>query len=124
MATLVEQLDAMLTLPPNWDGYNADRIEPGPVEVAKEVVRFFETFVEHFGPKLRNIQVYPSRVGGVQIEWEDDTNEVELEIDPNGRMGFLFEDKRTGHMTTRDIPPGTGAVQPAFLIQLRAVIAA
>ena len=124
MATLVEQLDAMLALSPNWDGYNADRIEPGPVEVAKEVVRFFEAFVTHFGPKLRDIRVYPTRVGGVQIEWEDDANEVELEIHPGGKMGFLFEDKSTGRMTERVVEPGNGAVQPAFLSQLREVIAA
>lgn len=124
MATLIEQLDAMLTLQPNWDGYNADPVQPDPVEVAKEIVRFFETFVHQFGPKLRNIRVYPGRAGGVQIEWEDDANEIELEIDPDGRMGFLFESKRTGDMTTREILPGAGVVQPAFLSQLREVIAA
>jgi hypothetical protein len=124
MATLVEQLDAMLTLPPNWDGYNADPVQPGPVEVAKEIVRFFEVLVARVGSNLRNIRVYPTRVGGVQIEWEDDLQEVELEIDPSGRMSFLFEEKGTGRMTERVVEPGTGAVQPGFLSQLRHVIAA
>jgi hypothetical protein len=124
MATLVEQLDAMLTLPANWDGYNAGPIQPGPVEVAKEIVRFFETLIAQFGPKLRDIRVYPTRVGGVQIEWEDDLQEVELEIYPDGKMSFLFEEKGSGRMTERVVEPGTGAVQPGFLSQLRHVIAA
>lgn len=35
MASLAEQLDAMSLLPENWDGYNADRVAPGPIAVAK-----------------------------------------------------------------------------------------
>lgn len=124
MATLVEQLDAMLALPSNWDGYNADPIQPAPVAVAKEIVRFFESFARHYGPKLRDLRVHPTRIGGVQLEWEDDQNEIELELYPDGRMEFLFEDKQTGTMRTQVVEPGSGAVQPAFLSQLREVIAA
>ena len=68
--------------------------------------------------------VYPTRGGGVQIEWEDDLQEVELEIYPDGKMSFLFEEKGSGRMTERVVESGTGAVQPGFLSQLRHVIAA
>ena len=124
MATLTEQLEAMLGLKPNWDGYGADAIDPRPVAVAKEIVGFFEAFVSRYGPKLRDLRVYPTRIGGVQIEWEDDVFENELELEPDGRMEFLHVHRVTGQTKTVVVPPGNGAVQPGFLHQLREVIAA
>lgn len=124
MVTLTEQLDAMLRLKENWDGYGADPIQPGPVLLAKEFVLFFEAFAARMRPAIRDIRVYPTRSGGVQIEWEDDTTETEMEIYTDGRIEFLFVDKATGKMRETAVPPGTGAVQPEFLHQLRSVLAA
>lgn len=39
MATLYEQLDAMLGMEPNWDGYGADPVRPETAAVVKEFVR-------------------------------------------------------------------------------------
>jgi hypothetical protein len=123
MATLTEQLDAMLTLPENWDGYGAAPIRPGPVEFGKEFVRLLSALRQGTHNE-DGVFVTPSRDGGVLIEWDDATAEHELEINPDGSLGFLHEDKSTGVMTTRTFLPEPVGVQPGFLTELRSLIAA
>jgi hypothetical protein len=95
MATLLEQLDALQTLRPNWDGYSADAPIPEVLELARDFVTFFDGFPLAAG---RSIQVYATRVGGVQFEWEDERFERELELNPDGSIGVLHVEKATGAM--------------------------
>jgi hypothetical protein len=117
MASLCEQLDAMLQLPPNWDGYGAGPIEPGIVDWAKDFVAYFEALQSLQGID-RGIRVYPSRTGGVQIEWEDSRFERELELNPDGSIGLLHVEKATGAMREETFRPGKAAVAPGFLLSL------
>ena len=100
MATLTEQLDLMLTLKANWDGYNADPIQPRLIALAKDFVEFFQVMEKVTGQDF-GLFVHPTRVGGVQIEWQDAAQEHELEIDPDGSLGFLHIDRATGAMTEK-----------------------
>jgi hypothetical protein len=117
MATLSEQLDAMRRLRPNWDGYNADPPEPHVIAWAKDFVDYFEALERVQGVK-RNIRVYPTRIGGVQIEWEDSRFERELELNPDGSIELLHVDKATGAMREETFRPGREAVAPGFLHRL------
>jgi hypothetical protein len=104
MATLHEQLDAMLTLKSNWDGYNADPIDPKPVALAKDFVVYLQ-MIERHRQVNRGLSVHPTRVGGVQIEWADAKADYELEIDPDGMIGVLRVDRATGQMVERSFAP-------------------
>ena len=119
MATLTEQLDLMLTLKANWDGYNADPIQPRLVALAKDFVEFFQVMEKVTGQDFR-LFVHPTRVGGVQIEWQDATQEHELEIDPDGSLGLLHIDRVTGAMSEETfLPPAERtAVSPGLLPRL------
>jgi hypothetical protein len=117
MATLHEQLDAILTLRSNWDGYNADAPIPAVVELARDFADFFEALPR--GPSGDGtVQVYPTRVGGVQFEWEDARFERELELNPNGSISLLHVDKATGAMKEERFEPGRGAISPGLLPRL------
>lgn len=120
MATLTEQLDLMLTLKSNWDGYNADPPTPEVVEVAKEFVGVLRVLLGRGGDET-GMFVAPGRAGGVQVEWDDDAAEYEMEINPDGSFGFLREDKLTGVMTTEKFSAGRFAVQAALLRRFREV---
>lgn len=117
MATLLDQLDAMLTLKPNWDGYNADTIRPEAVALAKE---FVELLID-FRPARSEGQMHvtPGRAGGVLVEWEDATHQHEVEINADGSIGFLHTSKADGSMIERRFPPGLYAVVPGLLSELR-----
>ena len=52
------------------------------------------------------LNVSPTRIGGVLIEWEDAWKEHEVELCPNGSIGFLHLDKQTKQITTREFAPG------------------
>lgn len=123
MATLTEQLDAMLALESNWDGYNADPIVPEVVEVAKEFVGFLHALLGRGGDET-NMFVAPGRDGGVQVEWDDDAAEYEMEINPDGSFGFLREDKMTGVMTEEKFSTGRFVVPAAPLRRFSQLVAA
>jgi hypothetical protein len=122
MATLLEQLDAMLTLKPNWDGYNADPIDPRVVTLAKEFVALL-TALQPTG-RVGEMHVTPGRDGGVLIEWVDPAFEHELDIKPDGSIGFLHIEKATRVMTERSFEPGRFSVHPGLLKEIRQLVAA
>jgi hypothetical protein len=124
MATLIEQLDAMRHLPENWDGYGADVINPGAIELAKEFVSLMEVVRLRIG-NGDDLFVSPTRVGGVLIDWEGATHQHEIEIDPDGTISFLHLNKATQQAETRKFTPGQrGTVQPGLLQELRQCLAA
>lgn len=120
MATLTEQLDAMLTLKSNWDGYNADPPLPEVLEVAKEFVGVLHALLGRGGDET-NMFVTPGRDGGVLVEWDDDAAEYEMEINPDGSFGFLREDRLTGEMTEERFRAGRFAVPASLLRRFREV---
>lgn len=123
MASTIEQLEAMKQLQPNWDGYHADPPSPAVLDLAKEFVTFLQACLP--ADHQDAIFVTPGRAGGVLIEWADATTEHELEIDPNGRWGFLHTDRVTGATTGREFMPTKATViHPGVLLVLRSLIAA
>lgn len=123
MATLTEQLDLMLNLKPNWDGYGADPIQPEVIEVAKEFVGVLHALLGRGGDEA-GMFVTPGRDGGVVVEWEDANSEYEMNFDPDGAMEFLEENKLTGVMMTERFEPGRTAVPATLLRRFRTMAAA
>jgi hypothetical protein len=118
MATLTEQLHAMLTLKSNWDGYNAHPPLPEVIEVAKEFVGVLHALLGRRGDET-NMFVSPGRDGGVLVEWDDEGAEYEMEINLDGSFGFLREDKLTGVMTEETFRAGRFAVPVEMLRRFR-----
>lgn len=113
------QLGLMLNLEPNWDGYGADTISPEVVEVAQEFVRLLIAVRGSDG-----IFVSPGRDGGVGIEWDDAVTRYDLDVNPDGTMELLREDKKTEAVTVEQYTPGRFAVPPAMFRTIRRLVAA
>ena len=125
MATLNEQLDSMRRLAENWDGYGAASPQANVVDLAQEFVGLLEAVLRKSpaGPTI--LHVSPTRIGGVLIDWEDNSRQHEIEINPDRSIGFLHVDKATGQIESRKFSPvGSEVVHPGLLQELRQLLAA
>ena len=78
-------------LAPDRDSYGGDP----PTSVARtEAIRWAEIVADLFEPRVgsaaRPYSVAPLADGGVQIEWRGTQGLVELEVGPDGALGYLF----------------------------------
>ena len=111
MATAIEQLEAMRRLPENWDGYGAAAPHSEVIDLAQAFVGLAEAAIRRkLAPNEGTLHVSPTRLGGVLIEWEDAHKEHEVELCPNGSIGFLHLAKQTRQITTREFAPGAASL--------------
>jgi hypothetical protein len=80
----VEQdLDGLLLLPPNWDGYGAPLISPDIVASAK-------TWVAALWPSISvSPAAVPLSTGNLQLEWHRGTRILELEVETPTTLHYL-----------------------------------
>src|SRR5438477_8552709 len=105
MATPGEQLQAMRHLRENWDGYGAAVPRAHVIDLAQELAGLIEAMLRKSASETGVLHVTPTRIGGVLIEWEDRAQQHEIEINPDGSVGFLHLHKTTGQIETRKFSP-------------------
>jgi hypothetical protein len=124
MATALEQLDAMRKLAENWDGYGAAAPRADLIDLAQEFTSLLLAARGANGAE-RTVHVSPIRTGGVLLEWEDRHRQHEIEISPDGSIGFLHVNKATQEMETRKFVPGSRSVlHPGLLQEIKQLVAA
>ena len=88
-----DQLAARLTeladLEQDWDGYGAMAMSPVALNVASHLIDNL------LGLPLPPPELVPVPNGGVQLEWDGETVEVDLEIRPDGTAVFVCDDNNT-----------------------------
>src|SRR5438445_3737285 len=120
MATSIEQVEAMRRLGENWDGYGAAAPQANLIDLAQEFTGLIEALIRKSTIAAHVLHVSPTRVGGILIDWEDDSVEHEVELNPDRSIGFLHRTKATGQIETRKFVPATHTVvHPGFLQALR-----
>ena len=72
---------------PNWDTYNADPISKAAIAKAIQTVDFLNQ--EAFISDTLNINVFPMRNGGIQLEFDNSYLSAELEINLEGHQTFI-----------------------------------
>ncbi len=100
----VNKIKELAKLPENWDGYGSRPIQSGVLTAAKNLL----PTLDQMG--LRYPQVFPVPGGGIQLEWQNERGELELEILPDGEIAYLIVDER-GQMregSLRSRKPGLG----------------
>ena len=80
---LGDVLQSLVGLDNNWDGYGAVAPSRSALEQAWAVA---STLVEN---DFAAPQVFPSRTGGVQLEWHGPLRSLEWEIDANAATGVV-----------------------------------
>ncbi len=80
---LLNKIAELRALPYNWDGYYsppiADVAAAGAIHILEEAEE----------QRLPRPYIGPATGGGVQIEWHLPSREVELEVLPDGSIGYI-----------------------------------
>ncbi len=79
----IRAIAKLARLQDNWDGYGSSKIQPKVLATAFRLV--LEVQIEE--PPTPHISPVPG--GGIQLEWQTSTRELELEILPDGSIEFL-----------------------------------
>lgn len=82
---ILAKLSRIQNLSDNWDGAGSPTIDQLVFEAAVTVARAIPDDSERF------LSVVPVPGGGVQFEWQAKSWGLELEILPDGRMGWLMD---------------------------------
>ena len=95
-SNIFKNLDKLLELPRNWDGYNGVKINPTIVKKVKEILELH--------PYLFNLDwwVVPMSDGHVQLEADNKILDVELEFTEVGIDCLIYYTK--SHYHTEHIP--------------------
>jgi hypothetical protein len=110
MAEPIEQLEAMRRLGEDWDGYGAAAPQAKIIDLAREFIGLLVAMLARSSAAPTEMHVSPTRVGGILIDWEADAIEHEMELSPDGSIGFLHHNKKTGGIATRKFSASDRAV--------------
>ncbi len=99
-----QKLKELSELTENWDSYGSRPIQQKASETAAELL----TETANFG--LPEPQIFPVPGGGLQLEWDNAKGELELEVFPNGEIGFLIVDKENEMLEGRLSPGWAGEI--------------
>ena len=120
MAEPTEQLESMRHLAENWDGYGAAAPGAKVIDLAQGFVGLLEAMLARSTASPPEFHVSPTRIGGVLIEWNGDSIEHEMELSPDGSIGFVHHNKATGAVASRKF---SAMVEPGLLQELRLLAA-
>jgi hypothetical protein len=95
---MIDEVDELANLPENWDGYGSPPIQSAVRRTAYKLVELLDNL------GLPNPHFAPVSGGGLQLEWQKEKRELELEIFPNGKVSFLMVED-SGEMNEGALPP-------------------
>jgi hypothetical protein len=82
-------IEPIATLPDNWDGEGAPRIQPAVMDAA---LRVLEQLLPSHTPAP---QIVPAHRAGIQVEWHRNGKDLEIEFVPGSPTTFYFYDSQT-----------------------------
>jgi hypothetical protein len=88
----------LLTLPHNWDSYGGQRINPG---VVQDAVNLINPLLEPTSPAPR---VVPLSSGGLQLEWHRGGIDLEVVFDRDGQPFFDYRNRENGDESEHTLP--------------------
>lgn len=91
MAAAHERLTELSQLEANWDSYGAEPLSSNAVARADELLQSLkEPLADLLGELLRPYALAPLANGGVQLEWRGSGGALEVEVSPEGDLGYLL----------------------------------
>ena len=98
----LDRIAAFLKLPPDWDSYGANAPSVVAVTAAQRFVRTaFARYLPNYGSQIAPYWVAPIPNGGIQIDWRGPNGEIEVDVDPSGKFGYLLQEG-TGDASTAE----------------------
>jgi hypothetical protein len=86
----IEDIAALLTLPPGWNSYSARPIAP---QNANRAIGLLWNLLQ---AGIAAPIVVPRVRGGIQIEWHTEAGDIEIYIDSPDQISFFAEDVKSG----------------------------
>jgi hypothetical protein len=106
---LGEALRGLVGLEPNWDSYGA----MPPSRLSLQHAWSLASRLVELG--IPTPQVFPTRSGGIQLEWHVPRASLEWEIDADLASGvFAFDDRVTGERLDGDLPKDLDSLAEAL----------
>lgn len=93
----LHRLADMAALPPNWDSYGAE--PPSSVAVGQAgllVEAVAEAAQATLGVRIAPWTSAPIADGGIQVEWSASKRRIEVQVGPEGSLGYLVERESAG----------------------------
>ncbi|MHB8646742.1 MAG: hypothetical protein ACYDAR_13210 [Thermomicrobiales bacterium] len=85
-----QRLDEFAMLHSGWDTYDAKPIAATAIHEARQLLAAVARQFAGQPDSAKPFFVAPLPYGGVQIEWRRANKEIEVEIGPDGRFGYLL----------------------------------
>ena len=82
-ADCLNRMKRLCELKQNWDSYGANPVDPGSIEVAKQLVRMFAQMT---GIDCPRVAASPAGHVALSWEWQEHSRELDLEILPGGMI--------------------------------------
>jgi hypothetical protein len=95
---LVQGFVDLLTLPPNWDSYQAGTIDP---KVVHDAMNFINAAL---GPTSPAPRVVPLSSGGLQVEWHRNGIDLEVVFDRGEEPFFYCINRANGEESEHSLP--------------------
>lgn len=90
----LDRLDELAALSDDWDSYGGSRPTDASVRAARTLLLTVSiTFGAALGRAVNPTHISPLPVGGVQLEWEGDQKDLEVEVGPDGGFAYLLVDR-------------------------------
>lgn len=104
----VGRVAGMADLPANWDSYGATPILAHAIATASALVTQVATArLRIDGTRIAPILVAPIADGEVQVEWQGPLARIEVQIAPDGTLGYLVAtdaEEERGYDEADDVP--------------------
>jgi hypothetical protein len=87
-------LAPLRTLPPDWDSYGADPVDPPTLDRATSFLSTLAIYVRSRYPRL---YIVPTTDGGVSLEWQSGPKELTITFQPGSKeLEVFFADPTSG----------------------------
>ncbi len=83
------RLNEFARLPSGWDTYDATPIAATAIHEARQLLAAVARRCANQTDRATPFFLAPLSYGGIQIEWRRPNKEIEVEIGPDGRFGYL-----------------------------------
>ncbi|MGH2559593.1 MAG: hypothetical protein ACRDJH_11055 [Thermomicrobiales bacterium] len=86
------RLNELADLPPDWDSYGANPPNPAAIAKAREILLELTQPLRLAGTRIEPSTIGARADGGIMIEWGNPETALEVHIEPDGSVGYLYED--------------------------------
>lgn len=95
-----DRLNELARLARNWDSYGAEPVSQAAISKAGAFLAAVRRLLgARCGERIRPYSIAPVADGGVQLEWRSSGAKLEVEVGPEGDLGYLWMEGAEPHRT-------------------------